>query len=162
MARCLALPVEHEAYLAGLLHDLGIIELFEAHGEAYVQILHRAHEQGIALNQLEQEALGESHETRLLTRASEWNFPEGLAKAIGHHHTPLEAPAECRSLAMMLHAAHIIIPEPNDGWSDHVTSVTDEETLNELGLYPDDAEDIRALTQERLKEVSAAFSYRKR
>ena len=54
---------------------------------------------------------------------------------------------------MVVRAAHIVVAEPCKGWSDMPPSPEDDQVLRDLGLQPDDMVDIRALMQERMKEV---------
>ncbi len=145
--------VEFEAYLAGLLHDLGVLEMYEAHGKPYSEAVTRCQREQIPLIGLEADAFGETHGQRLLARAGDWHFPELLTQAIGYHDAPQEAPEASRGLAMVVRAAHIVVAEPCKGWSDMPPSPEDDQVLRDLGLQPDDMVDIRALMQERMKEV---------
>ena len=153
IARCLLPSIESEAYLAGLLHDLGMLELYESYGEPYAKVVTRCQLEQIPLVELEQAAFGETHGQRLLSRAGDWHFPELLTEAIGHHDTPDDAPDASRTLATVVRAAHIVLAEPGKGWTDLPPTPLDEQILQELGLQPDDVIDIRALLEERMKDV---------
>ena len=154
IARCLSLPSESEAYLAGLLHDLGLLDLHEAYGEPYANTVERSQTEQVPLIGLEEEAFGETHGKRLLIRASDWQFPQQLCEAIGYHDSPQEAPEGSRTLATLIRAAHIIVAEPGKGFSDMPPTPEDESILSDLGLVPDDVSDIQALLIERMKEVA--------
>ncbi len=153
IARCLLPSVESEAYLAGLLHDLGVLELYETYGQSYAETVTRCQREQVPLIELEQEMFNENHGKRLLTRAGDWHFPELLTQAIGYHDAPEQAPEASRTLATVVRASHIVVAEPRKGWSDVPPTEQDEEILRGLGLQPDDMIDIRALLEERMKEV---------
>ncbi len=157
IARCLSLPLESEAYLAGLLHDLGVVEMSQAHGARYADVVVNATQSAESLATAEQDAFGETHETKLCEIAADWGFRDLLINAIGHHHDPNAANDRSRPLATLLYAAHVVLEDHSEAWSDHGPSEQDEAVLSDLGLLPDDLEDIRVLTEERLKEVSGVF-----
>ncbi len=145
--------VESEAYLAGLLHDLGVLEMYEAHGKPYSEAVTRCQREQVPLIRLEGETFGDTHGMRMLARAGDWHFPQLLIEAIGYHDAPQEAPEASRSLATVVRASHIVVAEPSKGWSDTPPTPEDDQILRDLGLQPDDMVDIRALMQERMKEV---------
>ena len=76
-----------EAFLAGLLHDLGIVlEDQYCHERFVAMVTHLSPEQ--TLLQAEQEYLGFDH-TRLGSRmADEWKFPEEVKDIMRFHHMP--------------------------------------------------------------------------
>ncbi|HOM17014.1 MAG TPA: HDOD domain-containing protein [Thermoguttaceae bacterium] len=77
----------HEAYLAGLLHDLGLILLDQYAHAGFCRIV-----ETIAPNrptcQVEMEVLGFTHAELGQTVASQWNLPNHLTASIGFHHQP--------------------------------------------------------------------------
>ncbi len=158
VARSLGLPLESEAYRAGLLHDLGILEMHEAHGAPYAQLVANCQRKGSSLVKAEQESYGETHASRLLSAAANWGFPEILCEAIGYHDTPSEAPKASRTLAMLVRSAHAIVDEPIEGWSDVPGSEGDAGAFSQLELLPEGVDDIHDLLRERLKELAPLFA----
>jgi len=158
-ARFLGLPHEAEAYLAGLLHDMGLLEMHEAHGERYVEIVERSIHENLPLEVLEQDTFGTTHASLLSSRATSWGFPEKLRDAIGGHHDPALAPESARAITNMVRVAHILVDEPTGGWKDApVNPEADAAVLAELGLGDDDIADIRTALAERLKDLTTVFS----
>lgn len=157
IARCLGLPADSEAYLAGLLHDLGMLELHQAHGKRYAEIVLQAGREKRSLHEVEQEVLSETHCSRLFDLAAEWGFPEPLQQALGYHHSPLEAPEASRTVASLVYAAHILVTDPAGGWTDQCETAEDTSFLEELGLASEDVDDIRGMLDEKMKEVAAVF-----
>lgn len=78
-----------EAYLAGLLHDLGIILLDQYLHKPFCQIIDRLGED-VAVCELEREVLGFDHAELGEFVAAEWNLPVHLTTTIRYHHAPLE------------------------------------------------------------------------
>ena len=158
-ARCLGLPHEAEAYLAGLLHDMGLLEMQEAHGKRWVEVFERSTRDNLPLEVLEQEAFGTTHAALLASKAQEWGFPEKLRDAIGGHHQPDLAPETARGITTMVRVAHILVAEPTGGWKDAPTNAeADTAVLTDLGLGEDDIADIRTTLAERLKNLTSVFA----
>ena len=159
VARSLHWPHEAEAYLAGLLHDLGAQELFQEHGAAYSELLETARSAGRPLVERERELCGEDHGQRMQSLAERWGFPPVLCAAFACHHTPAEADSAGQAVATLVHAAHILVEQPAEGWTDHTADEeTDAAFLESLGLDGDDIADIRATLEEKLKELASAFA----
>ncbi len=157
LARCLGLPLESEAYLAGLIHDLGIVDLFDEHGEAYADAMRCSRSGDVALHGLEESLFGETHGQRLARLAGEWGFPDVLQEAVAFHHRPDGASPLGRPLALLLRAAHVVVEDPVGGWRDHVPGDSDTGVLDELGLDAQDAEDVREELAARMKDASAVY-----
>jgi HD-like signal output (HDOD) protein len=157
MARCLSQPLESEAYLAGLLHDLGMLDLFSDHGTAYAELVELTLREPLELHELEQERFGETHASRLGGLLRAWDFPELLQVAVGAHHAPETAPESSRMLAALVKGAHCLITDPTDGWQDATHGPDDATFLADLGLLPEDVGDLRAELTERMKKISAVL-----
>lgn len=158
LARSLDLPLESEAYLAGLLHDLGILELHEEHGEPYGRVVDRARQHALDLVMLERETFGVDHAARLLECTRSWGFPELLQQVVGHHHAPEHADPLARPIAALIQTAHIVIESPLREWKDHAPSAEDGDRLAAIGLTADDVADVLEELGERTKEIAAVFA----
>lgn len=151
-ARCLYAPVGITAMLAGLVHDLGVIDLHRAHGARYEALLARAARDKRPLIELELAELGETHGERIRARALEWGFPGTVCEVVRWHDDPLRAPPEARAAAALVHAAHIIAGGQLSPWSDVPHSAAHDRFLRELGLDGEDISDIVCLLAVRVKE----------
>jgi putative nucleotidyltransferase with HDIG domain len=122
-----------EAFLCGLLHDVGRPTLLQA-------LVSIAEEHGQALQQESvQPVLDELHAQVGSDLVASWSLPTQLAEAVGYHHRPEEAPSHAR-LAMVTRLsadlAHSLVG-PGE--------VTDNQIRNHrllapLNLYRDDLE----------------------
>ncbi|RQW06526.1 MAG: HDOD domain-containing protein, partial [Calditrichaeota bacterium] len=88
LARKAGYPVPGEAFVAGLLHDLGIQILIQAFPGKYLEIRSTVREQGISYLTAEQKILGTDHAQLGGWLAESWNLPERLIRAILLHHLP--------------------------------------------------------------------------
>ncbi len=75
-----------------------------------------------------------------------WGVDGRLREAVHHHRDPLRAPAEARSTAALVHAAHRVLaadesPQEDDGF------------LAGLGVLPEDALHVLEATRVRCKQV---------
>jgi len=86
ITRC-ALP--REAYLAGLLHDLGIILIDQYLHAPFCKVIDSLQVNGDQCN-LEREALGFDHAELGAFVAERWRLPDHLVAAIRYHHRPLD------------------------------------------------------------------------
>ena len=98
---------EDEAYVAGLLHDLGILVLLDGLGRTYVDLLHGAAADDVPLAEREYEELGFDHADVGSVLSGRWNLPRAVVSAIAGHHEPrLETPAP--RLAALTHVADYV------------------------------------------------------
>ncbi len=115
LARKLNLPNAEKAYLAGLLHDFGIIAnvvvLPKEFGEALV--LARARE--IPLHEAELEVFGITHAESGAILAHRWRLGPELVAVISGHHTP-ELATEDRSLVALVNIADLLCRMRNLGY----------------------------------------------
>jgi HD-like signal output (HDOD) protein len=90
-ARKISYPDPSKAYLAGLLHDLGIIVNLWALPKEFRAAFEVARKEGIPLHEAEQSVLGFTHcdSGRLL--ANRWELSPDLCEVVSLHHTPQES-----------------------------------------------------------------------
>jgi HD-like signal output (HDOD) protein len=90
-ARKISYPDPGKAYLAGLLHDLGIIVNLWVLPKEFCQTFDYAKTEGIPLHEAERAVLGFTHceSGRLL--AERWELSPDLVEVVALHHTPSES-----------------------------------------------------------------------
>ena len=154
VARLLGLQFETEAFLVGLLHELGMLDLHRQHGARYAELIRRV--QPVSpLEQVEACILGDTHAQRIASLMQTWEFPELLRHAAEFQHQPRAAPESARPLAAVLGAAHAIAAQGSPGFCDAAASDDCRAALADLDLYPDDVADLRAELMERMKLLTA-------
>ncbi|WMM24166.1 HDOD domain-containing protein [Tissierella sp. MB52-C2] len=77
-----------EAYIAGLLRDIGKTVLNQHMEKEYMKVLSKMEENKISFLDAEKEVLGFGHTEIGEKIAEKWDFPKELVEAICYHHTP--------------------------------------------------------------------------
>ena len=96
-----------KAYLAGLLHDLGILVNSLAYPDEYGRVLRAAAEKGVPLIEQEQADLGFTHCESGHILASMWKLPPAASEVIALHHSPERFSVE-KPLVPLVHLADIL------------------------------------------------------
>ncbi|MFH1194303.1 MAG: HDOD domain-containing protein [bacterium] len=77
-----------EAFVAGLLHDLGIPVIHKYFHTSFGSIVNSVKTNGLTFNDAELEHLGLTHMDIGRFLAEKWNLPDNLCEAIQLHHVP--------------------------------------------------------------------------
>jgi putative nucleotidyltransferase with HDIG domain len=77
-----------DAFVAGLLHDVGRIILIEHFSDQYKDVIDRVRNDYVPLAEAEELVLGVDHAQLGYMLAEKWNFPGILSNAIRFHHDP--------------------------------------------------------------------------
>lgn len=96
-----------EAFIAGLLHDIGKVVLSVYVNEVYGEIVKRVKEFHISFSQAEGDVLGFTHADVGARVVDRWNLPKPYVDAIAHHHEP-ELGKENHKLVAIVHLADIL------------------------------------------------------
>jgi HD-like signal output (HDOD) protein len=80
-----------EAFVAGLLHDLGILVINKFFHKQFNQIIEKSNSENITIHQAETEVLGLTHQEIGRFLAEKWDLPLILCDSIDFHHDPSEA-----------------------------------------------------------------------
>jgi HD-like signal output (HDOD) protein len=91
IAKKVGYPDLEKAYIAGIIHNLGVVFLSNFMREEFQAVLDSIKDRPIKLVDAEIEKLGTSHCEIGLCMAQKWNFPEAYCEVIALHHTPSEA-----------------------------------------------------------------------
>ncbi len=91
-----------EAFLAGLLQDLGVLALIQVLGSPYVELLRATGDDTGKLCELERKHLKLDHAQVGEALASKWNLPPKLLIPIRFHEQPDEAPESERRTARIV------------------------------------------------------------
>jgi len=86
IARRVKFASPEEAFVAGLLHDIGKLILNLHVGQLYREILEQVSTGKVTFNMAEQQFLGADHAEVGAKVAEKWNLPSELVDTIGNHH----------------------------------------------------------------------------
>jgi putative nucleotidyltransferase with HDIG domain len=107
MARLIGYPDPEKAYLAGLLHDLGILVNTVACTEQYRRTIEYAQERRMQLHESEQECLGFTHAQSGAILAQQWKFSPDVTTVIEFHHNVVKS-ATARPLVALVHLSDLL------------------------------------------------------
>lgn len=88
IAKQIKYPNPEEAYIAGLLRDIGKTILNQHMEKEYSEVLAKIEKDNMSFLEAEKEILGFDHAEIGGKVAEKWNLPKALVDSIGHHHTP--------------------------------------------------------------------------
>lgn len=128
-------PAADDAYVAGLLHDVGVLILDQFFSAEFDAVLSAREELDIPLWQQEEDQLGMDHGQVGGLLLGSWSLPAAVVDAVTSHHTPREAPEPHLALCRVVHASEAVCAAlgaglPHEGPSD----VPAAEALQLLGF----------------------------
>ena len=148
-----------EAFIAGLLHNLGILVQVHLDRPGIIAMINeRAAHPTRDMRSLEKERSIIGHEECMAVIFEEWIFPDCLIAATRHHHEPLSAPAPHRRLAALVNlganlglaGGHTFDLEPAAG-------TRNAAAMQMLGIGDDQLEDIAFKLPPRVGALSQAL-----
>jgi putative nucleotidyltransferase with HDIG domain len=107
LAILIGYPEPEKAYLAGLLHDLGVLVNTLACTEEYRKCIATAREEQIPLDVSEQKNLGFTHCQSGKILAEQWKFSPDVIAAIEHHHHVVSTSPD-PSLVALVHLSDLL------------------------------------------------------
>ncbi len=129
-----------DAYVAGLLHDLGKIALFAVYPKAYDRVVAEAHHRRCDIADCEREVLDVDHTVAGRRLATRWRLPRRLQDVIWLHHLSADAlPAgiEAPGLVHVVHAADAAARDLRIGLSGNYVAIEPaREAVKRVGVQP--------------------------
>ena len=107
MASLIGYPDPEKAYLAGLVHDLGILVNTATCTEQYRNCLQIAREQRVAVDRIEEQVLGFTHCQTGKILGEQWKFSSDVLAVIEFHHD-LRAPESASALVSIVHLSDLL------------------------------------------------------
>jgi len=108
--------IADEAFLAGLVHDVGILVELQHDRDRLALAIQEASE-GSDFREAEMRNLGASHERFGAVLCEHWKFPSSLVWVVGHHHDPMAVPVANRDLPGIVHVADHLAGEVAGGFT---------------------------------------------
>ncbi len=142
-----------EAFLAGMLHDVGVIVEFQLFGSEFVDLVDSfTCDLDVTFRNAERSVLGATHEHFGAGLCRRWNLPDVFELVAGHHHEPLLVDEEKRTLPLIVHVADILAARLEIGFSRSVDSQqVAPEVLEQLQLEEADLDDLLVMLPESIE-----------
>jgi putative nucleotidyltransferase with HDIG domain len=123
VAQAVQYPAPEEAYVTGLLHDMGKLMLDQYVLSDYTKIVEYMHRYRLSLWQVEEKLIGIDHAKVGGLMAEKWQFTESLLYGIRHHHDPSSARKNAE-LAAVVNMANAFASQTNEKLPDiHTKSI---------------------------------------
>ena len=155
LAQALRYPNTEEAYISGLLHDIGKLFLDQFILRDYPTIVEYVQRYQMQLWQVEEKLIGIDHARVGGLIAEHWNFPVVLVDAIRFHHAPSFARTNQR-LPALVNVANYLAPDFQQAGLSLSGSKMHPESLNILRIDLDKVEHLR--TQLRASGLFPEYS----
>ncbi len=94
-----------DAYLVGLLHDVGLLVLDQYFPDELGQLLQARGDHDTPLGPLEERHLGIDHGAVASLLLGRWSLPSFVGEAVFHHNHPMSAPAHVARLSTVIATA---------------------------------------------------------
>ncbi|HOX06126.1 MAG TPA: HDOD domain-containing protein [Planctomycetota bacterium] len=151
------LPSNDDAFVSGLLHDIGKLVMYQHAQAEFAKVLTRASRDDSTFLEAEGAAISFGHAEAGALLLENWKLPERLVAGLRFHHDPAAAPDEHRPIAAVVHLADIVTRALLVGsGGDGKIPVTSEAAWQVLGLS--DA-DIPGILDEYTAELRKAGTF---
>jgi putative nucleotidyltransferase with HDIG domain len=131
LAREIKAPIADEAFLAGMIHDIGMLVALQVWPEQLRRVCETVQQNGGDFARLEREMNGADHQHLGAALCEAWKFPRSCQLVAGYHHRPTELAADTRLLVSIVTVADTLCAQHNHGFN--LTAV--HQNLDNLGLH---------------------------
>jgi putative nucleotidyltransferase with HDIG domain len=150
LADKLSFGLTDEAFLAGLIHDIGFMVEMQYDRNKMIDVLDRVRPSGDGvpsgdLMAAERQIFSVTHQEFGQALCDRWKFPKTLSSVTRHHHNPSEAPTEHRKLCALVYIADRIAAQHAGGFRLDLQKLEQNQTVN----------DIVGLTSDKLDKIIA-------
>lgn len=136
IAKILSYPDPEDAYVTGLLHDIGKLMLDQYVLDDYQKIVEMMKTEKRPLWEIEENLFGIDHAAIGGIMADKWNLPPKLGEGIRFHHMPSLSKRH-RQLVAIINIANALTPETSSGLSRLEGKFVNEDALQILHLNQD-------------------------
>ena len=158
------LGLPDEAFLGGLIHDLGVMLEMQFDREKLIEVFDKLEidPSGAptrSMIEVEDEVFGANHQDFGRAICVKWKFPKPLHNVTGAHHDPLSLPEGSRTLACVVHIADILAAKNTEGFRLDINDMTvDPAVLDELKLTQAQLDSVEAGLPEALEAVETMLA----
>jgi HD-like signal output (HDOD) protein len=151
-------PWADEAFLCGMIHDIGLLISLQLYPEQLRQVCDQA-KAGGSFAELEKQIIGVDHQMLGMALAEQWKFPRTCQMVAGHHHNPQAIPLDSRLLVSLVYIADTISCKAGLGFplTGQLQQI-DSAELKSLEIDPAFVERTSANLPQLVKDASASLA----
>ncbi len=148
VARCNGSKSTDEAFLAGLLHDIGFFVELQHDSASFTSMMEsvvvdRNGTPDVDLLELELETFKTDHQAIGAVLCEQWKFPRSLVSATAHHHDPSVLTGDESLVPWFVHVGdHLVAHRPGGFRLDLIENSIHEHALEALGIIDADFQGI--------------------
>jgi len=156
LAKLAKLPIMEEAFLAGMIHDVGILVTLQTWPEQLRAVCEQSKLGVRTFVELEREIIGVDHQVLGKALAEKWQFPMPCQLVAGHHHDPLSLADSSRLLVSVVHIADTLCAQAGYGFGLTArTQVITGDHCAVIGLSMDALDTLRNRLADTVKNAAA-------
>jgi len=145
LARQMRLPLADEAFLAGMIHDVGMLVSLQVFPAKLTEVCEKAKATGGDFCELERQVIGMDHQQLGAALCEHWRFPRSCQLVAGFHHRPAALARENRLLVTLTCVADSLCCGGGHGFNlTALNQPLDQTILEDVGLDPLLIEQLRA------------------
>lgn len=164
LADRMGLACADEAFLSGLIHDIGIMVEMQFDRNKLIDAVQKCgpDDAGVPagdLLEIETQIFGATHQQFGAGLCQKWKFPATFALVTGHHHNPMELAPDSRTLPAVVYVADRIAADVSGSFRlDLPNTQIAPEILDLLKISTQKVDELRLELPEHLKSVESMLS----
>jgi HD-like signal output (HDOD) protein len=116
LAKNMRIDLPDEAFLAGMIHDVGILLSLQVFPEKLHDVCEIVKKTGGEFCAVEQQIIGLDHQQLGMGLAEQWKFPRACQLVAGYHHNPEQLADQSRFLVNLVYAADTLVATAKYGF----------------------------------------------
>ena len=117
LAKRMKVPLADEAFLAGMIHDVGLLISLQVNPERLREVCEKAKLPDSNFCDLEREITGMDHQQLGAALCEHWKFPRSCQMVAGYHHRPMTLSEDNRLLVTLVYAADSMVCAGKHGFN---------------------------------------------
>jgi HD-like signal output (HDOD) protein len=148
-----------EAFVAGLVHDMGLIVAQQTFREQVAAVTQRCVAEPQNYCAAEEAAYGADHQALGGALATKWKFPPGVCHAVAYHHDPSALQPDLQTMAALVYLADTLCCQGQHGfWLTAAAQELSERLMELTAVTAADLEQAAADLPARLAEAEKIFT----
>lgn len=158
LARQMRVPLADEAFLAGMIHDVGLLVTLQVCPDKLRTVCEKAKAQGASFCDIERDVMGMDHQQLGSALCEQWKFPRSCQLVAGYHHRPTALAEANRLLVTLVYVADTLCCAGNHGFNlTALNQKLEDAGLSGIGLELGIVEQVRASLPNLVSNSASIF-----